>query len=375
MLPVMAAALFATAVVVTGTGAPPVSRPNLIYILLDDLDVLLGSEVMLKQTHALIASRGARFTHFRTHAPKCTPSRTGQYAGRYYQNVRVPGDPTGDYKGKGLDELSLFEDSALFPQLHAAGYLTSVVGKLHNHQFKYFCSSSGGLDDSEPAESLSPPPAPPATNCSFPVPASGFGYRGLRRGYGAASQKSANACADKCCGMGPKECWTWQFATTGSVKGCWLGIPRQRAGHPEKYNGSEWVGATRGGPIPPEPPPPSPPANNTAPFSHVSTQCKVCGGYTRAGYIYKAIGDTTTRIDNSVNLSDWSAYSHAQFGNRSAAFVKQAVALKKPFFAYIGATGPHLPCLPAPWHISTVASWTNLTGEFDGRDRTMFLVT
>ena len=50
-----------------------------------------------------------------------------------------------------------------------------------------------------------------------------------------------------------------------------------------------------------------------------------------------------------------------QFGNRSAAFVRQAVALKKPFFAYIGTTGPHLPCIPAPWHMPTVAKWTNVT--------------
>eukprot|EP01050_Picozoa_sp_SAG11_P037195 SAG11_NODE_14549_length_608_cov_1.005894_1_plen_96_part_01 len=78
----------AAAAAATGTAPPPraVSRPNLVYVLLDDLDVLLGSEVMLKQTHALVSSRGARFTHFRTHSPKCTPSRTGQMAGRYYQN-------------------------------------------------------------------------------------------------------------------------------------------------------------------------------------------------------------------------------------------------------------------------------------------------
>ena len=49
------------------------------------------------------------------------------------------------------------------------------------------------------------PPSPPATNCSFPVPASGFGYRGLSRG---GAQKNASACADECCRMGPTACWT-----------------------------------------------------------------------------------------------------------------------------------------------------------------------
>ena len=76
-----AAAAAAPPATAGGKQAKPVVRPNLVYVLLDDLDVLLGSEVMLRQTHALVSGRGARFTHFRTHSPKCTPSRTGQLAG------------------------------------------------------------------------------------------------------------------------------------------------------------------------------------------------------------------------------------------------------------------------------------------------------
>jgi hypothetical protein len=52
--------------------------------------------------------------------------------------------------------------------------------------------------------------------------------------------------------------------------------------------------------------------NNTAPFSHVSTQCSPCGGYWKGEYIHKAIGDSTTRVDNSVNLTAFSGYSHGQ---------------------------------------------------------------
>ena len=77
-------------------------------------------------------------------------------------------------------------------------------------------------------------------------------------------------------------------------------------------------------------------------------------------YVHKALNDTTTRPDNSVDLTAFSGYSHGQFGNRSADFVLQAVAMDKPFFAYIGTTGPHLPCIPAPWHMPTVATW-NIT--------------
>ena len=45
-----------------------------------------------------------------------------------------------------------------------------------------------------------------------------------------------------------------------------------------------------------------------------------------------------------------SAYSHAQYGNRSVAFIKRAATSSKPFFVFVGTTGPHLPAQPAPWH-------------------------
>ena len=301
-----AAAAAAPPATAGGKLAKPVVRPNLVYVLLDDLDVLLGSEVMLRQTHALVSGRGARFTHFRTHSPKCTPSRTGQLAGRYYQNVRVSGEPTGATKGRGLDQLSLFDEDALFPQLHAAGYLTSVVGKLHNGQKEYFCQGSSDADW-------------PAPECT--------------------------AALQPCKGMEPSECAACTREKAGGV--C---KPAQRNGFCNQ--------AGSGGSADPEG---HGHKNNTAPFSHVSTQCSPCGGYWKGEYIHKALGDSTTRVDNSVNLSAFSGYSHGQFGNRSADFVRQAVALKKPFFAYIGTTGPHLPCIPAPWHMPAVATWTNVT--------------
>ena len=59
-----------------------VTRPNLVYILNDDTDVLLGAASTLRQTRALLGVAGATFTEFRTLSPKCTPSRTGQLVGR-----------------------------------------------------------------------------------------------------------------------------------------------------------------------------------------------------------------------------------------------------------------------------------------------------
>ena len=75
---------------------------------------------------------------FRMLSPKCTPSRTGQYAGRYYHNVRPEHVDIAVGPG-GLNQSTLFDRDALFPTLKGAGYLTGVVGKLHNAQAQWFC--------------------------------------------------------------------------------------------------------------------------------------------------------------------------------------------------------------------------------------------
>jgi hypothetical protein len=60
--------------------------------------------------------------------------------------------------------------------------------------------------------------------------------------------------------------------------------------------------------------------------------------------------DDVTQLQTLSALDPRSTYSEAQFGNRSAAFIRQAATAGRPFFAYIGTTGPHLPVMPAPWH-------------------------
>lgn len=128
-----------------------VTRPNLVYILNDDTDVMLGSPMSgaLHQTRSLLADGGAEFMQFRTLSPKCTPSRTGQLVGRHYHNVRprpnalvevgVEYDGSGAPKGGGLNETTMFEPTALFPLLVAVGYWTSIVGKVHNGQGRWLC--------------------------------------------------------------------------------------------------------------------------------------------------------------------------------------------------------------------------------------------
>lgn len=106
---------FAAAAVAAAAATTTTDKPNLVYILNDDTDVMLGSADTLRQTNELLGAGGAEFTQFRTLSPKCTPSRTGQLAGRHYHNVRP--NPTGP----GLNQTTMFDEDALFPQLHAAG--------------------------------------------------------------------------------------------------------------------------------------------------------------------------------------------------------------------------------------------------------------
>ena len=107
---------------------------------MDDTDVLLGSsDIGLPQTRQLIGDAGAIFSNFLTHSPKCTPSRTGQLVGRHYHNVRPSGWQNATFGG-GLNQTTMFEATGLFPMLHSNGYLTSIVGKVHNGQKSWLCT-------------------------------------------------------------------------------------------------------------------------------------------------------------------------------------------------------------------------------------------
>ena len=216
-------------------------RPNLIYILNDDTDVFLGSPDVLTQTKALLQDNGATFTQFRTLSPKCTPSRRGQLVGRHYHNVR-PEAPHPTWGG-GLNQSTMFDADGLFPMLHSHGYLTSIVGKVHNGQKDFLCSGDN--------------------------------------------------------------------------------------------------------------------VTLTESFSHVSTLCSPCGNYWGNQYVVKEIGETGTKMESPLDPDAWSTYSHGQFSNRSTKFMREAVKAKRPFFAYIGTTGPHLPSIPAPWHEPQVRAWTH----------------
>jgi arylsulfatase A-like enzyme len=121
------------------------SKPNIVYILADDLgwkDVgFHGSDIRTPNLNKL-AAEGVRLERHYT-APMCTPTRaalmTGRYPMRYGLQVGViPG--AGTY--------SLAQDEFLLPQmLKDAGYKTYMSGKWHlGHAKKEFWPNHRGFD-------------------------------------------------------------------------------------------------------------------------------------------------------------------------------------------------------------------------------------
>jgi arylsulfatase A-like enzyme len=143
-------ALAAASLAVLGSpataAAQPASRPNIVYILADDLgwkDVgYHGSDIRTPNIDAL-AKGGARLEQFYAQ-PFCTPSRaalmTGRYPFRYgLQTVVILSN--GKY-GLPTDEWTL-------PQaLKAAGYRTAIVGKWHlGHADRKYWPKQRGFDE------------------------------------------------------------------------------------------------------------------------------------------------------------------------------------------------------------------------------------
>src|SRR5215468_11340147 len=140
-------------------GAP---RPNLVYILADDLgwkDVgFHGSDIQTPNLDKLAAT-GARLEQFYAQ-PMCTPSRAALMTGRYPHRY---GLQTGVIPSAGT--YGLATDEWLLPQtLKEAGYTTAIVGKWHlgHAQRAYWPRQRGFYPQSGPLRGeidyFTPPP-------------------------------------------------------------------------------------------------------------------------------------------------------------------------------------------------------------------------
>jgi len=125
----VAALSVAAAWPVAASAQPNAQRPNILFILADDLDA--ESATHMPRLKALIADQGITFTSFYITEPICCPSRasilTGQYPHNHQILFNVP--PLGGFvkfRERGG------ETSTIATWLRAAGYRTALFGKYMN---------------------------------------------------------------------------------------------------------------------------------------------------------------------------------------------------------------------------------------------------
>jgi N-acetylglucosamine-6-sulfatase len=122
------------------SSAQTVSKPNIIYIVTDDMRKDDLNSRYMPKTISLLANRGMTFKSAFVSTAWCCPSRATTMRGQYAHNTGVwsiansydpdPGVPDGGwegYKGNGL------EDDNIATRLDAAGYRTGLFGKYLNN--------------------------------------------------------------------------------------------------------------------------------------------------------------------------------------------------------------------------------------------------
>ena len=140
------AAALALASLLAARAAEPAKKPNIVYIVADDLgwkDVGFNGCADIKTPNLdRLAETGVRFTQFYAQ-PMCTPTRaallTGRYPFRYgLQTIVIPSVST----------YGLATDEWLLPQaLKEAGYQTAIIGKWHlGHGDKKYWPKQRGFD-------------------------------------------------------------------------------------------------------------------------------------------------------------------------------------------------------------------------------------
>lgn len=113
--------------VVTAAAATAADRPNVIFILADDLGYgdlgSYGQQVIRTPSLDRMAAEGLRFTHFYAGATVCAPSRSVLMTGQHTGRTHVRGN------ARGTAQSLRDEDVTVAEVLKSAGYATGLFGK------------------------------------------------------------------------------------------------------------------------------------------------------------------------------------------------------------------------------------------------------
>ena len=111
---------------------PMENRPNILFILTDDLDSRLNTISYMQNLQDLIVSRGTTLEDYFVTTPVCCPSRTTILRGQYTHNHGVYNNYAPDGGFEKFNK-SNEEDSTLAVWLQSAGYRTVLMGKYLNN--------------------------------------------------------------------------------------------------------------------------------------------------------------------------------------------------------------------------------------------------
>jgi arylsulfatase A-like enzyme len=129
-------------------GSRPGKRPNLIFILADDMGwgdlSCFGSTHIKTPNIDRIAANGVRFTHAYSASPWCSPARLGLYTGKnpgkFRAGLEEPLDTRAEWNGIPHDHPTLPS------MLREAGYRTAMFGKWHCGWLPWFSPLKIGFE-------------------------------------------------------------------------------------------------------------------------------------------------------------------------------------------------------------------------------------
>jgi arylsulfatase A-like enzyme len=113
----------------TTTATAPALRPNIVVILVDDMEA--EPIVYMPNLQALLIEQGVSFQNFFVNVSMCCPSRASLLRGQYAHNTQIFANlpPAGGFR-KFRDQGE--ETSTIATWLQGAGYRTALVGKYLN---------------------------------------------------------------------------------------------------------------------------------------------------------------------------------------------------------------------------------------------------